>query len=1060
MRLMQSTELSQMRDVILGKDMQALTEGVDPNKTATEDVELDEAKKRYVKYEIEKTDLPGRGPWMAKVYRKDGTWETTFGRTKKAVEKDVKALMGFDEDVEITEGKRYYVLAGKASKTSPWEVVFGDYDKENVRDEKDSESGSWKKLKIISLGTDKQSAIDAAIKKLREDVELDEGKQKPCHCKSIQGWKAEAGGFGQGTWVTCEKCGGHAMNRLNEIGATAHYALPVLKSALAKAKKLREDVELDEGKPLGHEHIGMSRPQLVNLLKQIPWIDKLGPKMLASLITFGQSDGLVMMLIRSENEAEYKERLNTLRSVRGSMTANKANTIISKLKTGKYLEDVDKKETGMGTSSLIREMRNELLGGQAGDNIELDDKSEGCDTPGKKTKSKGKGKGLARGRGKGPLGIPVGEKADEDVELDEAGVYNILGHSKSSNPSGEAQKLAKRIKTEIEKSMPPGYVLVCEVRSSLGRKHIYLVTALEKDKSKWSNGIMMNDPALHKIIIYGVNEDDTLADKLEANIATGGKLMVKPDPGSHYAFGSVKFGWRKKKGTPDQIVKHFGNYFKKVKKVIQDNKGRLPKVFKSTEDIEMHEGGIERPVFPKKFKIKGTGSAKDIVVTGTVGRQMFKTVTYDVKVDSLKTKEQLATGKVIYDTVHDVVAFNMKSDNAPSGAEKVVKGMIKKELLAYAKAHAYEDVELDEIKLSDNEREILGLGKAAFLSGKKRIPARDKTLMGMIKGMKPGAGAKALLSVWLRGWDQANLAKREESVELDEGKLTSSQVVELRKETVKNGIPVRFLVGGRAIDIMTGELSKKGSNVMHHPVYWNFTKETAKKVAKMVGAKAVFSEDIEDVELEESISPVSDKELKTGLESGKYEYVGTSDGLDGKVYYRVRDHRRNGEMQYIAGTKYKKSKYKWIEKYEKHEDVELKEVNVIKKLRDSLLGDSYDAEMEESDGSRFRQREYLTEAPADIILQQLGGGNRLRMMIGAKHIYSDDNGKSLVFQFPNRLRSKPNYVKITLTSMDLYDVQFGRVGKKGFKKLKRYTMVYADMLKDMFEKETGLYIRL
>lgn len=106
----------------------------------------------------------------------------------------------------------------------------------------------------------------------------------------------------------------------------------------------------------------------------------------------------------------------------------------------------------------------------------------------------------------------------------------------------------------------------------------------------------------------------------------------------------------------------------------------------------------------------------------------------------------------------------------------------------------------------------------------------------------------------------------------------------------------------------------------------------------------------------------------------------------------------------------------------------------------------------------------LEEAAADTTLKQLGGRNRLKAMIGAKDIFSDDGGKSLVFKFPNRLKSKPNYVKITLTGRDDYDIEFGRITKKKgipeYKKLKTLNGVYADQLVSVFKDQTGLDLRL
>lgn len=201
---------------------------------------------------------------------------------------------------------------------------------------------------------------------------------------------------------------------------------------------------------------------------------------------------------------------------------------------------------------------------------------------------------------------PLGEKEfkmreliERIASLKEADVYSITDFSKAENPSGEAQALAASVRKEIEKHMPPGVVLKCEVVRYLGRKSIHVTTALEKDLSKVANRIRDNDRALQTFYIDGVNDDDTLKDKLTATISRGDSLTVKPEPGSYYAFGHVKFGWRKKSGTPDQIVKHFGNYFKKVKKVIQDNKDMMPEGIETGTMRGLIEKSIER--------LEGTG---------------------------------------------------------------------------------------------------------------------------------------------------------------------------------------------------------------------------------------------------------------------------------------------------------------------------------------------------------------------------------------------------------------------------------------------------------------------
>jgi len=71
-------------------------------------------------------------------------------------------------------------------------------------------------------------------------------------------------------------------------------------------------------------------------------------------------------------------------------------------------------------------------------------------------------------------------------------------------------------------------------------------------------------------------------------------------------------------------------------------------------------------------------------------------------------------------------------------------------------------------------------------------------------------------------------------------RLNDEQFHEVMAERVADGVPVRFLLNGGAVNIDTGEQHKRGTNVIYHPVYWIFTKETSRKIARMLGVKAVF----------------------------------------------------------------------------------------------------------------------------------------------------------------------------------------------------------------------------
>lgn len=54
--------------------------------------------------------------------------------------------------------------------------------------------------------------------------------------------------------------------------------------------------------------------------------------------------------------------------------------------------------------------------------------------------------------------------------------------------------------------------------------------------------------------------------------------------------------------------------------------------------------------------------------------------------------------------------------------------------------------------------------------------------------------------------------------------LTKKQIKAIPKPKGKQH--VRFLVAGQACNIETGEVLRKGTNIMYHPVYWCMAQET------------------------------------------------------------------------------------------------------------------------------------------------------------------------------------------------------------------------------------------
>ena len=94
---------------------------------------------------------------------------------------------------------------------------------------------------------------------------------------------------------------------------------------------------------------------------------------------------------------------------------------------------------------------------------------------------------------------------------------------------------------------------------------------------------------------------------------------------------------------------------------------------------------------------------------------------------------------------------------------------------------------------------------------------------------------------------------------------------------------------------------------------------------------------------------------------------------------------------------------------------------------------------------------------AETILSQLGG-NRFRVMTGAKNFAATDNSLRMRI---GRNTTNANYMEVSLNMLDLYDITFAKVTKMGeMKSVKTYENVYNDMLVEIFESHTGMYTSL
>ena len=93
---------------------------------------------------------------------------------------------------------------------------------------------------------------------------------------------------------------------------------------------------------------------------------------------------------------------------------------------------------------------------------------------------------------------------------------------------------------------------------------------------------------------------------------------------------------------------------------------------------------------------------------------------------------------------------------------------------------------------------------------------------------------------------------------------------------------------------------------------------------------------------------------------------------------------------------------------------------------------------------------------AETILVQLGGMNRLKMFTGAYNFGALPNGVS--FRIKSRGYSLVNYVKITLTPADLYNVEYGRIHNNKYRVIEEDFGLYNDMLVQSFESATNMYL--
>ncbi len=95
---------------------------------------------------------------------------------------------------------------------------------------------------------------------------------------------------------------------------------------------------------------------------------------------------------------------------------------------------------------------------------------------------------------------------------------------------------------------------------------------------------------------------------------------------------------------------------------------------------------------------------------------------------------------------------------------------------------------------------------------------------------------------------------------------------------------------------------------------------------------------------------------------------------------------------------------------------------------------------------------------ANTIFDQMGGFPRVRTFLGITAVNTLQNGVG--FRWPNKHRSKGNYVEITLEPDDTYKMEFFNLGSAAKKSVKVYEGLYFDALVETFEKQTGWILKI
>lgn len=127
--------------------------------------------------------------------------------------------------------------------------------------------------------------------------------------------------------------------------------------------------------------------------------------------------------------------------------------------------------------------------------------------------------------------------------------------------SAEASALVEKIAAEFKAVFPNGWFRAS--REALGGKGVYIYFGAIDDVK--SMGYRENDP-MHHVVHVSLGPKGWVVE-----LGSGGKLYLRPAPGSNFAMDSVKIGFRKISGDDKKVVAGLTKYFAKAREVFDEN---------------------------------------------------------------------------------------------------------------------------------------------------------------------------------------------------------------------------------------------------------------------------------------------------------------------------------------------------------------------------------------------------------------------------------------------------------------------------------------------------------